>query len=333
MSTIQGLDYASGRPGGAAIKAAGFQFVCRYLTSGGPGLPGKLLTPSEYTDLMAHGVAVVVNYETTADRVLAGYHAGASDATDADRVARSVGHPPTRPIMFSADFDATPEQQHAIDDYLRGAASVIGLDRVGIYGSYWVCQRSLNNGTATWAWQAAAWSGGNREPRAHLYQHIRTVTVGGVECDVNEALRKNFGQHPNVGKDHKAMINLPGTVTPTDPESDPKTWPQRNHNVWFDPAGGWEGDAEILFGVQDRVARKTDTTRGFLLLASWVMPDRSLRPVDPVYTLQGGGHPVDRHAPLGPWTAPDGAVGITVNYAAPGPVSEYGAGVAIGRTG
>ncbi|MGH3764607.1 MAG: DUF1906 domain-containing protein [Pseudonocardiaceae bacterium] len=193
---ILGLDYGGGRPGGAAIKAAGFRFVCRYLSEGGPTLPGKLLTPAECTDLQAHGIAVAVNWETTADRMKAGHSAGVADAQRADAQVRAVGHPADRPVYFSADWDATPADQAKIDDYLRGAASVIGPERVGVYGSYYVCKRCFDNGTARWAWQTGAWSGGNREPRAHIYQRIGFVTVGGVQCDVNEALKPDFGQHP-----------------------------------------------------------------------------------------------------------------------------------------
>jgi hypothetical protein len=190
-----GLDYSGGRPGGAAIRAAGYGFVCRYLSDGGTRLPGKLLTPGEYRDLMAHGVAVVINWETFAQRMRDGYQAGVADARQADAVARRVGHPLDRPIYFSADWDTTPADQVSIDDYLNGAASVLGRPRVGVYGSYYVCRRCLDNGTATWTWQTGAWSGGQREPRAHIYQRIGTVTVNGVPCDVNESLRPDFGQH------------------------------------------------------------------------------------------------------------------------------------------
>jgi hypothetical protein len=191
---ILGLDYAGGIPGGAAIMASGYQFVVRYLSSGGAGLPGKLLTAAEYSDLQRAGVAVVCNWETTATRMLGGRAAGVADAQSAAGVCQSLGHPTDRPIYFSADFDATPGQQALIDEYLRGAAEVIGLARVGVYGGFWVVKRCLDNGTARWGWQTGAWSGGNVDPRIHLYQRIGYVTVNGVQCDVNEARQLDFGQ-------------------------------------------------------------------------------------------------------------------------------------------
>lgn len=198
---LLGLDFAGGRPGGAAIAAAGYGFVIRYLSAGGPSLPGKLLIKSEYDDLVTHGIAVAVNWETTASRMLDGYAAGVNDARTADQTLRTVGHPDNLPIYFSCDIDATPDDQVAIDNYLRGCASVIGIDRVGVYGGYWVIKRCLDNGTAKWAWQAQAWSGGNRDPRAHIFQHARYVTVNGVQCDLNEALQPDFGQHPSPAGD------------------------------------------------------------------------------------------------------------------------------------
>jgi hypothetical protein len=99
-----------------------------------------------------------------------------------------------RPIYFSCDFDASPEQQDAINAYLQGAASVIGAENVGIYGGYWPVARALDAGAARWAWQTDAWSGTNTEPRAQLHQRAQQVAVDGVPCDINEALTTDYGQ-------------------------------------------------------------------------------------------------------------------------------------------
>lgn len=207
--TLLGLDYAGGRPGGAAIKAAGYAFVVRYLTPGGTSLPGKLLTPEEYQDLQRHGVAVVANFETTADRMKGSFAAGVADAKTAQAQIEKIGHPTIRPVYFSADWDATPWEQTLIDGYLRGAASVMGIERIGIYGGYWPVKRALDNGTAKWAWQTGAWSGGNIDPRVHIYQRIGFVTVNGVACDVNEARKNDFGQHLGSTPDQPPDLPAP----------------------------------------------------------------------------------------------------------------------------
>ena len=208
-----GLDYSAARPGGAAIRRAGYDFVVRYLSDGGPTLPGKLLTPAEADDLRAHGVSIVSNWETTAAFMLGGYDAGVRDARAALAQVLRCGGRRDRPIYFSADFDATPVDQVPIDNFLRGAASVLGAANVGIYGGFWPVSRALNNATAKWAWQTGAWSGTNLEPRRNLYQRIGTVYVGGVACDVNEAHTADFGQwdytaqeEPDVTPEQEAIL-------------------------------------------------------------------------------------------------------------------------------
>ncbi|WP_157108622.1 DUF1906 domain-containing protein [Aldersonia kunmingensis] len=194
-----GLDYAAGRPGGAAIRAAGYDFVVRYLTSGGPTLPGKQLTPAEAADLRAHGISIVSNWETWANRMLDGFDAGVADASAGLAHVLACGGRADRPIYFSADFDATPADQVPIDAYLRGAATVLSAENVGIYGGYWPVSRALDAGTADWVWQTDAWSGTNVETRRNIHQTLRQVVVNGVQCDVNEAITVDFGQwdwHP-----------------------------------------------------------------------------------------------------------------------------------------
>jgi Domain of unknown function (DUF1906)/Putative peptidoglycan binding domain len=221
---ILGLDYAGGRPGGSAIMASGYQFVVRYLSDGGPSLPGKLLTAAEYVDLQRAGVAVCCNWETSATRMLGGYAAGASDAQSAAAVCGSLGHPMDRPIYFSADWDASPAQQTAIDAYLDGAArSLGGPARVGVYGGYWVVKRCLDNGKARWGWQTGAWSGGNIDPRIHLYQRIGYVDVNRVQCDVNEARQLDFGQCLSSGP-----------VIPPPPAPGPESIPLMNYGETSD---------------------------------------------------------------------------------------------------
>jgi hypothetical protein len=198
---MRGIDYAGGRISGAVIKRAGYDFVCRYLSYGGPSLPGKLLLPDEARDLLANGVDIVSNWETTADRMLAGFDAGRYDAQAGLNQVLACGGRRDRPIYFSCDIDASPGQQGVIDDYLRGAATVLGVENVGVYGGYWVVKRCFDNGTIRWGWQTSAWSGWppNRDERAHIYQDFNRpggmyVNVGGVQCDYDEALKEDFGQ-------------------------------------------------------------------------------------------------------------------------------------------
>lgn len=150
-------------------------------------------------------------------------------------------------------------------------------------------------------------------------------------CDANRAdqhtiqtLLTTFGIRLRTKEVLHDMERLPATDRPADPNSDPHSWPQRNYTVYFDMAGGWEGDCAIAFGCQDWGGRTADTTRAYLGIASWKMAGGNFEPVhegDATPYTSGQGRAVAAHGPLsilGPWVAPHGAVGITFNYAAPG---------------
>lgn len=196
-----GLDYSAGRPDGAAVIAAGYGFVARYLDN---GLRGRVnVTTAELANMQRHGVAVVFVWESAATRAAAGRDAGVADARAADAAATTAGAPGAV-IYFAVDYDI-PDAAPASTDpraklgtvaaYFDGVTSVLGVRRTGVYGGYWAVSRILDAGLATYAWQTAAWSGSNVDTRIHLYQRIGTVTVDGVACDVNEARRVYFGQY------------------------------------------------------------------------------------------------------------------------------------------
>jgi hypothetical protein len=185
---MKGLDYSWARPNPAEIKARGYDFVCRYLSYDA----GKNISPQEAQDLLNNNLGIILVWESTATRALAGKQAGIEDAWEALNQANAIGQPNYLPIYMAVDFDATESQQGAIDDYLRGAAQVFGSDWVGVYGGFYIVKRCLDHGTAKWGWQTLAWSGGQVDPRVHIYQN------GGTDfnnrADINEARQDNFGQ-------------------------------------------------------------------------------------------------------------------------------------------
>lgn len=184
--TRYGVDYSWGRPDLATLKVAGYTFVMRYLSYDS----GKNISQAEARAIFAQGMDLGLVWESTARRMLDGWPAGVSDGFAAFAQATLVDIPATAPIYFGADFDATEHDQIAIDQYLRGAAHVIGPDRIGIYGGFYVVKRCLDNGTARYAWQTLAWSGGQVDNRAHIYQNGNTY----LGADVNQALATYFGQ-------------------------------------------------------------------------------------------------------------------------------------------
>lgn len=189
--TTFGVDYAWGRPGPAALKAAGAHFACRYLSH---DTTGKNLTRAEADQLSKARIALVVVWESGAQRALSGHAAGAADARAALSQAQACGMPAGRPIYFAVDFDATAGQQATINAYLDGAASVLGRARVGLYAGYYVIKRAFDAHKITWGWQTYAWSGGHWDSRAQLQQYSNNHKIGGVGLDYDRAMTSDYGQ-------------------------------------------------------------------------------------------------------------------------------------------
>jgi len=190
LSYIFGLDYVRG-PSMAALKSAGVKFVCRYLST--PGNP-KNLRQTEATLLRSYGIQIVTVFETTANRALSGRAAGIADARAAQAQLVGLGAPVNAPVYFAVDFDATPAQQAAINAYLDGAASVLGREHVGVYGSFYVVERCRSAGVCKFFWQTYAWSGGQVSAHAHILQYQNGQRVGGASVDFDKAFDLNFGQ-------------------------------------------------------------------------------------------------------------------------------------------
>ena len=192
--SIEGVDFSFARPGGAALAAAGKRFVMRYLeySHASAASSGKFLTKPEILDYRGNGLAICALFESTSIRALDGHGAGVADATDARIALEGLGTPPL-PVYFAVDFDATPAQQPTIDAYLTGAGSVLGVARVGVYGSYGLVTRCRASGTATWFYQAYAWSSGKIASFAHVYQYLNGQNINGA-VDLDRALKDNYGQ-------------------------------------------------------------------------------------------------------------------------------------------
>jgi hypothetical protein len=192
----KGLDYAfKPHPSVHAIKAAGAEWAGRYISS----LPandtnGKNLLKAERDELLAAGLKIILFVEEGAESMKGGHAAGAAHAQHAVAVAKALGMDGI-PFYYTADWDATPADQAAINAYLDGAISVHGLPRTGIYGGYHVVRRVLDAGKAAWSCQTRAWSGGQWDHRANIRQGP-TVTVGGASCDVDDSRTEDYGQWP-----------------------------------------------------------------------------------------------------------------------------------------
>lgn len=195
-----GLDCV-GQPSPGAIRAGGYQFICRYLSwvPNGKNLIAKQPPwNAELAGYLAAGIKVLVNWEYDG-KPGSGFNQGRLDAIEAQRQLALMGIPEA-PVMFSVDYDAPPAHFPAIDAYFDGCASILGRARTGSYGGYHVIRHLLDAGKIAWAWQCQAWSKGKIDPRIHLLQlnNRGYATVGGVQCDVNEAWQADYGAVPRV---------------------------------------------------------------------------------------------------------------------------------------
>jgi glycoside hydrolase-like protein len=118
-----GLDFSWHEPSIPAVKAGGYSFVIRCLSY---DHTGKNLTHAEAACYSANHIDIVSNWEWGTHDALSGYALGRQHAGAANAQHHACGGPAGAPIYFSVDFDVTPQQQAAVNNYLRGAASVIG---------------------------------------------------------------------------------------------------------------------------------------------------------------------------------------------------------------
>ena len=199
------------------IKSAGFDGALVYVSELRPGADFDFKPVTrEYADaLRAAGLHVVSCYQygkpgwPTPSDFTRGFDGGVADAQTALRLHSAAGGPDSAPIFFSIDEDIDLNTwKSTAAEWLRGINSVLGVNRTGVYGHSRVCAwagdddvigRSTTEGHR-WAWQTKAWSHGEREPTAVLYQSVVVtpsdpgVVLGGIRVDVDDVLATDFGQ-------------------------------------------------------------------------------------------------------------------------------------------
>jgi hypothetical protein len=194
VAAIYGVDYSFDRPSPVYLAAHGWHFACRYI---GPG-SGKLLTGAEADALRAAGLSIVFLVEGYARDALLGYAKGREHAESAAYHIRSHNWPRDRPMYFAVDFDMTVAQRPAVKAYLQGAASVVGVDRVGVYGGIRTTEWAWQNRLSNWLFQTYAWSNGVWGDHAYLQQFDNGRYVGGAQVDLCRAMVTDWGQWPHA---------------------------------------------------------------------------------------------------------------------------------------
>ena len=201
-----GGDYSDARPSMSSLQAAGVTFAVRYVS---PAPNSKNISLSEAQTLLAAGIDIILVFESTTNEITSGYNAGVADADTAVSEATAAGAPSNFFCYFACDFDASSSDYAAINAYLNGAASVMGVSRVGLYAGIGPIAQALTAGTASKGWQATAWSSGQVDSRISLFQFYlySNFFSGGLDADVG------FGT--NMGQWTPANLSATATGTQT----------------------------------------------------------------------------------------------------------------------
>lgn len=227
MSTV--IDFSASIPSAAKIKSAGHVGAVMYISPARDEWMGaKPVYRSTIDDFDAHGLQAAFVWQFGAGTALAsdvmrGWDGGVADAKAAQEHLTSIrcaGHP----VFFAVDFDISLIQWNNIAaQYFKGAASVLGKQRVGIYGHSRVIHWAMEDDVVATVepgrvlgWQTRSWSSGViARDYAVLYQRIHNAPgPDGVQIDVNDVLYPEWGwraldsyQRPAVDVDNLPRVD------------------------------------------------------------------------------------------------------------------------------
>lgn len=232
------LDYSAAKLTGATIanwrstsgdRATG---TIRYIDAP-DRLRAKHTNKAEYDSHISAGLKVRLVFQNTTTDADGGYAAGVANATRAKAGADYLGY--TGVIFFCNDRTTVPNVQ-AWRDYLRGAATVLGKERVGAYGFYNALNAAV--GYASAFWQAGRAS--DIVSHANYWQDNNVqITVGGVLCDRNRVLKDydiNAGKLP--------VVPVVVRDEDEDDEMQPVTLPKQSAEVF--ETFIWDGRKAVL---------------------------------------------------------------------------------------
>ncbi len=211
------------------LKKRGVNIVVRYAGYQSGKFAWKNLKRREANALRKEGIDIVSVYETTTGWMRGGYPAGVKAAKLAKADIIANGGPKKPFVYFACDEDAGYTRQ--VNATLRGAAQVLGRDKVGIYGGYGVVDSALKTHSAARGWQTMAWSRGKVAKGIALFQTIKTYAGDvGLSYDSNFAHADDIGQwgiHTvATGSSPKQAATKQATSGPTPaPKATPKPAP------------------------------------------------------------------------------------------------------------
>lgn len=199
MTGLLAIDYAWQHPDPAAIKAAGYTAVIRYLSQDGT----KDLTADEAAQLHAAGLGVGIIWETTADRARSSTVGGEQDAAAVWMLLKQLGAPPGLPVLVNlGDFNVQPADVGAITAYYSAFRQNLGeyVSGAGGYATgYLIDHLTVHWPDDIW-WQNAIndqdVSGSTVVVGASIYQRVTpTQNLPGAAGEYDEDVY-GFGPRP-----------------------------------------------------------------------------------------------------------------------------------------
>ena len=201
------------------LRENGVSFAARYIT------PGKSLDAAEITALRDAGLAILLCWESTAERMKGGARAGAEDSERAQWFAQKLGIPAGTVIFFAADYDVPAADFEAVEAYLRTARANIDDYGVGLYGPEAVIAEMSRRGACYYYWQCCAWSN-QRLPVADVWQYAWQGAPEAKEMAAKCGI---------LAVDMDSAETLSGMWLPP-AEEEPKPW-YAEHMTWMEKNG------------------------------------------------------------------------------------------------
>lgn len=199
------IDFSAALIEPEAIRAAGFAGVIGYFSDRrAEWMLAKPLTRDYCDRLRAEGLEIVTNFQyakggnATSDW-RGGFAAGVRNAERALELHFAAGGPGYRPLYCSIDSAPTLHMWNTlVVEYVRGWASVVGLEWTGIYANADTIDNAIQDGVATWFWQHNNLGypvAHPHHPAAHIHQiRIDSDMVAGIGVDINVTLKDDYGQ-------------------------------------------------------------------------------------------------------------------------------------------
>jgi len=219
--TYQGIDTAArvSASSAVALKENGISFVGRYLVP--PSMP-KFLSYTEAEQIRSTGLAILLIWESTAERARFGAQAGKDDGTQALIIAQSYKIPYDCAIYFAVDYDAPRSDYAVIEQYLYAAKQAIAPYRIGVYGK----SDLINSIKCDCYMQCVAWSYGAVSAKNNVYQY---AWQGDEKA--------------------KALANKVGFAVDLDRCDDMKAagmWLPPEKSNWYDDAMAWAAETGLM---------------------------------------------------------------------------------------